>query len=65
MLDNLLKWILHIMKLHIRICKYMAICLSVPAYHDLTPKYKSYEEVPQWNGKEMKQMSRYLLGVVT
>jgi len=37
----------------------------VPAYHDLTPKNKSYEEVSQWNGKEMKEMSRYLLGVVT
>jgi hypothetical protein len=37
----------------------------VPAYHDLTPNTKSYEEVSQWNGKEMKEMSRYLLGVVT
>jgi len=25
----------------------------------------SYEEVSQWNGKEMKEMSRYLLTVVT
>jgi hypothetical protein len=37
----------------------------VPAYHDLTPKKKSYEEVSQWNGKEIKKMSWYLLGVVT
>jgi len=37
----------------------------MPAYHDLTPKNKSYEEVSQWNGKEMKEMSQYLLGVVT
>jgi hypothetical protein len=37
----------------------------MPAYHDLTPKNKSYEEVTQWNGKEIKEMSRYLLGVVT
>jgi len=37
----------------------------VPAYHDLTPKNKSYEEVSQWNGKEMKEMTRYLQGVVT
>jgi len=37
----------------------------MPAYHDLTPKHKSYEEVSQWNGKEMKEISRYLLGVVT
>ena len=44
---------------------YNAIWLSVPAYHDFTPKTKSYEEVSQWNGKEMKEMSRYLVGVVT
>jgi hypothetical protein len=25
----------------------------------------SYGEVSQWNGKEMKEMSRYLLGIVT
>ena len=65
MLDHLQKWIFHFMKTHERLDKYNAILLSVPAYHDLTPKNKSYEEVSQWNGKEMKEMSRYLLGVVT
>jgi len=53
------------MKTHEGLDKYNAIWLSVPAYHDLTPKNKSYEEVSQWNGKEMKEMSRYLLGVLT
>ena len=65
MLDHLQKWIFHFMMTHKRLDKYNAIWLSVPAYHDLTPKNKSYEEVSQWNGKEMKEMSRYLLGVVT
>jgi hypothetical protein len=37
---------------------------SVPAYHDLTSNPKSYEEVSRGNGKEMKEMSRYLVGVV-
>jgi hypothetical protein len=45
--------------------KYNSIWLSVPAYHNLTPKNKSYEEVTEWNGKEMNEMSPYLLGVVT
>jgi len=63
--DHLPKWILHFMKTHERLDKYNAIWLSVPAYHDLTHKNKSYEEVCQWNGKEMKEMSRYLLRVVT
>jgi len=65
MLDHLQKWIFHFMMTYERLVKYNAIWLSVPAYHDLTPKTKSYEEVPQWNGKEMKEMSWYLLGVVT
>jgi hypothetical protein len=34
-------------------------------FHDLTPKTKSYEEISQWNGKKMKEMSQYLLGVET
>jgi len=53
------------MKMHERLDKYNAICLSVPAYHDLTPKNMSYEAVSQWIGKEMKENSPYLLGVVT
>jgi hypothetical protein len=65
MLDHLQKWIVHFMKTHERLDKYNAIWLSVSAYHTLTPKTKSYEEVSQWNGKEMKEMSWYLLGVVT
>jgi len=65
MLDHLQKWILHFMKTHERLDKFNAVWLSVPAYHNLTPKNKLYEEVSQWNGKEMKEMSQYLLGVVT
>jgi len=51
--------------MHERLNKYKAISLSMPAHHNLTPKNLSYEEVSQWNGKEMKKMSRDLLGVVT
>jgi hypothetical protein len=38
MLDHLQKWIFHFMKMQERVDKYNAIWLSVPAYHDLTPK---------------------------
>ena len=65
MLDHLEKWICHFTKKHECLDKYNAIRLSVPAYHHLTPKTKSYEEVSQWNGKKMEEMSRYLPGVVT
>jgi len=58
MLDHLQKCILHFMKTHKRLDKYNAIWLSLPAYHDLLPKNKSYEEVSQWNGKEIKNICR-------
>jgi hypothetical protein len=51
--------------MHERLDMYNAMWVSVPAYHDLTPKTLSYGEVSQWNGKEMKEMSWYQLGVVT
>jgi hypothetical protein len=65
MLDDLKMCIFHFMKTHKSLNEYNEILLSKPAYHDLTPTTKSYEEVSQWNGKERKEMSWYLLGVVT
>jgi hypothetical protein len=65
MLDHLQKWMFRNMKMHEWLDKYNAIWLPVPGYHDLTPKNMSYEDISQWNRKEMKEMSRYLTGVVT
>jgi hypothetical protein len=65
MLDHLRKWIFNFMITHKRLDNYNPIWLSVPAYHDLTPKDKSYEEVFESNGKELKEISQYLLWVVT
>jgi hypothetical protein len=65
MLEHLLKWIVLFMKTYERLNNYNAICISVPAYHNLTPKNQSYEEVSQWNGKEMKEMRQYLRKVIT
>jgi len=65
MLGNLLKFTFHFMKTHDGLDWYNAILFSVPAYHDLTQKTMSYGEVSQSNRKEMKEMSRYLLGVGT
>jgi len=59
------KWIFHFMKMHKRLNKNNAIWLPVPAYQDITPRDILDEELSQWNGKEMKEMSRYLLRVVT
>ena len=65
MLDRLQKSVLHLKKTHEQLDKYNAIWLSVPAYLNLTPQNQSYVEASQWNEKEMKEMSRYLLVVVT
>jgi hypothetical protein len=65
MLGHLHRSILHIMKKHEWLDMYNAIWLSRYAYQDLTPKTKSYEEVSPWKGQEMKEISRYLDGVVT
>jgi len=64
-LHHLLKCIFHLIRMDERLDKYTAILLSVPAYHDLTPKIKSYNEVSEWNENEMDEMSRYQPGVVT
>jgi hypothetical protein len=64
MLDHLQYSIFHCIKINKSLDKYNAMWLSVPGCHDLRPKNKSYEEVSKWNGKEMKEMSRYLLGAV-
>jgi hypothetical protein len=37
----------------------------LPAYHNLTPKNKSFDEVSQWNRQEIKEISRNQLGFVT
>jgi hypothetical protein len=61
MLEYLQMWIFHFMKKHEQLDKYNAIWLSLPASHHLTAKYMSYQEDSKWNGKGMKEMSRYLL----
>jgi hypothetical protein len=65
MLKHLLNWLQQFMKKFKRLERYNEIWLSVPAYLDMTQPKKSYEEITQWTGTELRQISRYLLGVVT
>jgi hypothetical protein len=65
MLDCLQKWIFNFMKTHEQLNKYYEIWLSVPAYHNLTPKTKSNENVSQQKGKEMNEICQDIVGVVT
>jgi hypothetical protein len=52
------------MQTYERLDKYNAIWLLLPAYYNLTPRITSCEDVSQCNVTEMKEMRRYLLGVV-
>jgi hypothetical protein len=65
MLYHFQTWIFYFMTTHEQLNKYNAIWLSVSASHNPTPKNEAYGEVSQWIGKEMKERSQYLLGVVT
>jgi hypothetical protein len=65
LLEILKMWNFPFMKMNEWLDKCNAILLSITAYHNLTPNSKSYEEDSPWNRKEMKQISRYLLVVVT
>jgi hypothetical protein len=64
MRDHLQKWSFQFIKMHEQLDKYNAIWFSLPTSQDLTSKTMSYKEVSQLNGKEVKQISQYLLGVV-
>jgi hypothetical protein len=63
--DHHQEWSFHLMMTDKQLDKYNAIWFSVPAHNDLTPNNMSYDDVSHWNGKEMKEIRRYLLGVVT
>jgi len=65
MLNHLYKWIFHFTKIHEWPDKYNAIWVSEHADHNHTPKDKTYADDSQWNGMQMKEISRNLLGVVT
>jgi len=63
MLKHLLGWLQCFLKQHKRLELFNNIWLSVPAYLDMSRPKCAYEEVSQWNGGEIKTMTRYLLGV--
>jgi hypothetical protein len=59
MVDPHQEWIFCYIKTHEQLKQYNGI--SVPAYHDLTPKNKSFEDISQCNGTDIKVMSTYIV----
>jgi hypothetical protein len=65
MLKHLLQWLNQLLKKYNRLDRFNDLWLSVPAYPDFTKPTKAYEEVSQWTGKELKNMSRFLVSVLS
>jgi hypothetical protein len=65
MLKHLLAWLNQLLKKHKRLERFNDLWLSIPAYPDFTKPTKAYEEVSQWTGKELKNMSRFLVSVLS
>jgi hypothetical protein len=64
MLKHLLGWLQDFLKQHKRLEAFNNIWLSVPPYLDMAQPQKAYGEVSSWQGKEIKVMSRFLVGVL-
>lgn len=65
MMKHLMEWLLAFLEKHDRLHVFNQIWKTVPPFHDISPVNKTYSEVSQWQGKEIRIMSRYLLAVFT
>jgi hypothetical protein len=64
MLKHLLGWLQDYLKQHKRLEAFNNIWLSASPYLDMAQPQKAYEEVSSWQGKEIKVISRFLVGVL-
>jgi len=64
MLKHLLGWLHDFLKQHKCLEEFNNIRLSIPPYLDMAQPQKAYGEVLSWQGKEIKTMSRFLVGVL-
>jgi hypothetical protein len=64
MLKHLLEWLQSFLKDHGRLERFNNLWLSVPSYLTMTAPHIAYGKVFRWTGKELKQMSTFLLAVL-
>lgn len=60
-LDHMLGWVMDFLREQGRATLFNQLWVSIPQYQDMVRPAKAYEEVVQWQGKEIKTMSRFLL----
>jgi hypothetical protein len=63
-LKHLLSWVEDFCKEHGQLDRFNDLWLQVPSYLDMTGPTREYGEVSQWQGKEIKQMARFLMSVL-
>jgi hypothetical protein len=60
-LNHLLEWVTDFLQESQRLELFNQLWVSIPPYQDMLRPKKSFQEVGQWQGKEIKTMSRFLL----
>jgi len=63
-LKHLLGWLQDFLRQHKYLKTFNNIWLSVSPYLDMAQPQKTYGEVSSWQGKEIKTMSQFLVGVL-
>jgi hypothetical protein len=64
LLKHLMEWNHDLLQRHRRLPLFNRLWKAVPRYVDLPPNKKTYQEITQWTGREYKNMSRFLVGVL-
>lgn len=64
-LKSLLLWLEDFLISHGLYDRYNKLWLEVPPYHELPRPHKTYREVTNWQGKEIRNMAKYLLAVLS
>ena len=61
---HMMDWVQAFLKKHLRLQAFDDACKALPPYPGFFAPKKAYREVTQWQGKEMRNLGRCLLGVL-
>src|SRR5258706_2335323 len=64
-MKHLMEWLQDFLKLHGQLNVFDQIWMQLPPYPGFTQPKKSYRSVTQWQGKEMRNLGRAILGAFT
>ena len=64
-MKHLMEWLVYFLEKHSHIFVFNQIWLFVSSFCEMTAPNKTYSNVTQWQGKEMRTISQYLLAVLS